>query len=277
MSALCAGRERAAIRRSRARGRCPRWPRSGPPRSSASSRSPVRAPSTPIDAQAHRLVHVLIVGAVGAVGADAEVDAELEHAPGMRDAAAQPHVAAGIVRHGRAMVGEPAHVVVVEPDAVRHGEVRPEQAQLVEMRRSGCCPSGGSPRRPASSIRATWLCSPTPYSRARSRQPVRNSSEQCIGMVGATARRTCSRSCAPAVQRLAHVGERRSQGATRSDSTSFCSARRQRVHQAGNGARRRCGRRPSAPRRRACRRRYRPRPTASRPSIEGVGNSKDRS
>ena len=35
------------------------------------------------------------------------------------------------------MVAEPRHVVVVEPDAVRHREMRPEHAEPVEMRGLG--------------------------------------------------------------------------------------------------------------------------------------------
>ncbi len=72
----------------------------------------------------HRLVHVLVVGAVGAIGADAEIDE-----PG-----AEAHVAAGIVRDRGAMVAEPGHVVIIKPDAVRDGEMRAQDAELVEMR-----------------------------------------------------------------------------------------------------------------------------------------------
>jgi hypothetical protein len=39
------------------------------------------------------------------------------------------------------MIGEPAHVVIVEPDPMRHREVRPEQAQLIDMRGQRLAPA----------------------------------------------------------------------------------------------------------------------------------------
>ena len=50
------------------------------------------------------------------------------------DAVAEQHVAAGIVRHRGAVVGEACDVVVVEPDAVRGDEIGPEQAQVLQVR-----------------------------------------------------------------------------------------------------------------------------------------------
>ena len=41
----------------------------------------------------------------------------------VRDAGAQSHVAARVVRYRRAGSGQAAHIVVVQPHAVRHGEV----------------------------------------------------------------------------------------------------------------------------------------------------------
>ena len=81
----------------------------------------------------HGLVHVEIVGAVGRIGADAEIDAELHHAPGIGNARSQTHVARRIVGDRGAVIGQPTHVVVVEPDAVGDGEIRAEQAQPVDM------------------------------------------------------------------------------------------------------------------------------------------------
>jgi 2-(1,2-epoxy-1,2-dihydrophenyl)acetyl-CoA isomerase len=47
---------------------------------------------------------------------------------------AEPHVAARIVRHRGAVIAEAGHVFVVEPDAVGDGEMRPQDAEAVEMR-----------------------------------------------------------------------------------------------------------------------------------------------
>ena len=84
--------------------------------------------------QAHGLEHVLVVRAVGAVGADAHVHAPLEHGLHVAEAVAQPHVAARVVRHRGAVVAQALHVVVVKPHAVGDREVRPERTQTVEMR-----------------------------------------------------------------------------------------------------------------------------------------------
>ena len=54
----------------------------------------------------------------------------LEHGAHVGEAVAQPHVAAGVVRHRGAAVAQALHVVVVEPHAVRDGEGRPDQAEL---------------------------------------------------------------------------------------------------------------------------------------------------
>ena len=49
-------------------------------------------------------------------------------------AIAEQHVAAGIVRHRGAVVGEALDVVLVEPDAVSGNEVRAEQAEVLQVR-----------------------------------------------------------------------------------------------------------------------------------------------
>ena len=58
-------------------------------------------------------------------------------AAGVGEPGAQPHVAARVVRHRGALVAEPRHVVMVEPDAVRHREMRSDDAEPVEMRGLG--------------------------------------------------------------------------------------------------------------------------------------------
>jgi hypothetical protein len=68
------------------------------------------------------------------VGADPEVDPPLEHGSRIGEPAAEPHVAARIVRDRGAMVAEAGHVVFVEPHAVGHREVRAEYAEAVEVR-----------------------------------------------------------------------------------------------------------------------------------------------
>jgi hypothetical protein len=83
--------------------------------------------------QTHRLEHVLVVGAVGAVGADADGHAGLEHPAHARDAVAEPHVAAGVVGDGGTAITQPLDLVVVEPHDVRAGEVGADEAERVEM------------------------------------------------------------------------------------------------------------------------------------------------
>src|SRR5437667_4304223 len=83
--------------------------------------------------QPHRLVHVLVVGAIRSVGADPEIDPPLQHRPGIGEAAAEPHVAARVVGDRGAAVAEPRHVVLVEPHAVGDGEMRAEHAECLEM------------------------------------------------------------------------------------------------------------------------------------------------
>ena len=50
------------------------------------------------------------------------------------------------------MIAEPGHVVLVEPDAVRDGEMRPEHAELIEMRGQGPAVERGCRSPPAPSI-----------------------------------------------------------------------------------------------------------------------------
>src|SRR5579871_3143102 len=51
--------------------------------------------------------------------------------------AAEPHIAARIMRDRGAAVPEPPHILVIEPYPVRHREMRPEHAEPVEMRGLG--------------------------------------------------------------------------------------------------------------------------------------------
>jgi hypothetical protein len=73
------------------------------------------------------------VGAIRTVGADPEIDPPFEHRPGIGEPAAEPHVAARIVRDRGAVIAEARHVVLVEPHPVSDGEVRPEHAEAVEV------------------------------------------------------------------------------------------------------------------------------------------------
>jgi hypothetical protein len=61
------------------------------------------------------------------------IDPPREHAAHVGQPVAQPHVGSGIVRHRRPAITQPLHVVVVEPDAVRHREAFVDEAQLVHM------------------------------------------------------------------------------------------------------------------------------------------------
>ena len=72
-----------------------------------------------------------------AVGADAHVEARVEHPADVRDPDPEPQVAARVVRDRGAAVGEPPDVVVVEPHSVRRREVRAQYAEVVEPGRHG--------------------------------------------------------------------------------------------------------------------------------------------
>ena len=61
----------------------------------------------------------------------------LEHPARIGKTRSEPHVAARVVRDRGAVTAEPGHVVSVEPDAVRHGEMRSQDAEPVEMRGLG--------------------------------------------------------------------------------------------------------------------------------------------
>ena len=87
-----------------------------------------------IEARRIELVHVQIVGAVGAVGADADIDLALQHCANVGEAVSEPHVAAGIVRDRCAVIAEALHVVMVEPHAVADREVGSEQAEILQVR-----------------------------------------------------------------------------------------------------------------------------------------------
>ena len=58
----------------------------------------------------------------------------LQHGLDRGDAVAEQHVAAGVVRHGGAVVGEAGDVVVVEPHAMGGDEIGAEQAEILQMR-----------------------------------------------------------------------------------------------------------------------------------------------
>ena len=82
-----------------------------------------------------RLEHVELVGTVGGVGRNANIDAAIEHRPHMRKAGAEAHVADRRMHNGRTVVGQPAAVVVIEPDCMCRREVRSQHAERVKMRR----------------------------------------------------------------------------------------------------------------------------------------------
>jgi len=66
--------------------------------------------------------------------ADADIYLLIEHGANRSDAITEQHIAAGVVRHRRTMVGKALNVVVVEPYTVRSDEVGPEEPQLFQMR-----------------------------------------------------------------------------------------------------------------------------------------------
>src|SRR5262245_40956869 len=76
-----------------------------------------------VGGDAERFVHVLIVAAGSPVRANADVELPVQHGAHRGNTVAQQHVAAGVVRHGGAVVGQPLNVVGVEPDPVRGDEV----------------------------------------------------------------------------------------------------------------------------------------------------------
>jgi hypothetical protein len=55
------------------------------------------------------------------------------HLAGGAEPGTELHVAAGIVRHRRAGIRQPLHVVVIDPHRVSGREIRPGQAELVQM------------------------------------------------------------------------------------------------------------------------------------------------
>ena len=97
---------------------------------------------------AHRLVHVEVVAAIRAVGADGEVHAALEHSPRVGDARSQPHVRARIMSHRRALVSQQSQIIIIEPDTMREREIRPCQAESIDMPGDRTAPALASPRRP---------------------------------------------------------------------------------------------------------------------------------
>ena len=84
--------------------------------------------------QAHRFKHVLVVRAVRTVGTQPHVNAAGQHLAHVSQTAAQAHVAAGVVRDGGTLCPQPLHVVIVQPHAVRHREVWPDDAEFVHVR-----------------------------------------------------------------------------------------------------------------------------------------------
>ena len=91
------------------------------------------------------------------------------------------------------MIPKALHVVMVEPDAVTDREVRPEQAEILQMR-GRCLAIAIRPTIACVLDSCTWLCSATSNSRASAAHLRMKSSEQWCGMVGATAGRTDARS-----------------------------------------------------------------------------------
>ena len=67
------------------------------------------------------------------VRADADRDATRAQLARRRDAAAEAQVAAGIVRNHDAVMRHARHVVVIQPDTMRHRHVRSQKADFVQM------------------------------------------------------------------------------------------------------------------------------------------------
>ncbi len=81
--------------------------------------------------QPHLLEHVEIVVGRRAVGADADVDAELQHARDRRDTGAQLQVARRIVGHAGVEILQGANLSVVHVHAVRGQHLRVEESLLL--------------------------------------------------------------------------------------------------------------------------------------------------
>ena len=87
----------------------------------------------PEGGQARGLEHIEVVRRQAPVGPDPEGDAAVAHLARRREAGAELEIAAGIVRDRRTGIRQPADIVVVEPDRVRGGEVRAQQAELLQV------------------------------------------------------------------------------------------------------------------------------------------------
>ena len=82
--------------------------------------------------QVHLLHHVEVVVAGGAVGAQGHVQAQLQHPGDGGEAAAQLHVAGGVVDGADALFLHEGHVLLRHPDAVGGEGGGVEGAQVVE-------------------------------------------------------------------------------------------------------------------------------------------------
>ena len=164
----------------------------------------------------------------------AEIDPPVEHRRGCRRGRAEAHVAARVVRHRGALVAEPGHVVMVEPDAVRHGEMRPDHAEPVEMRGLGLAVDPDAGHRLHLRLGDMAVQSDIEIARQARRSRVMKASEQWCGMVGATAGRTRSRSCDQCVQRVADRRQRRLAGRQPQRRDPLLQGRRQGVGEAGD-------------------------------------------
>src|SRR3546814_2783121 len=64
---------------------------------------------------------------------DADSDAAPDHANHIGQSAAQPHVAARVMGDRGTLAAQQSHVVIIEPDAVRHGEIRSHGTEIVHV------------------------------------------------------------------------------------------------------------------------------------------------
>jgi len=89
--------------------------------------------------------HALIVGAVGPIRADADIDAPVQHLSCWSDAGTEPQIAARIVGNRAAVIGQTRDVVFIQPNAVGRRHVG-QACRCRRDRRSRCGHKLASPR-----------------------------------------------------------------------------------------------------------------------------------